>query len=107
LKEPLGVDQDIVRSGAASFTPNPMYVDPDNLVRRAIEGGCNAIQDAYLSDDVTIAQRRARRRALRIADVARCCRALQHERRLGRLRGDGGPRHGGGRSQQLRGSARR
>jgi DhnA family fructose-bisphosphate aldolase class Ia len=63
LKEPLGVDQDIVHSGAASFTPNPMYVDPDNLVRLATEGGCNAIQDAYLSDDVTIAQRRARRRA--------------------------------------------
>lgn len=39
----LPIDQGIEHSGAASFAPNPMYFDPDNLVRLAIEGGCNAI----------------------------------------------------------------
>jgi fructose-bisphosphate aldolase, class I len=39
----LPIDQGIEHSGAASFAPNPIYFDPDNLVRLAIEGGCNAI----------------------------------------------------------------
>jgi fructose-bisphosphate aldolase, class I len=39
----LPIDQGIEHSGAASFAPNPVYFDPDNLVRLAIEGGCNAI----------------------------------------------------------------
>jgi class I fructose-bisphosphate aldolase len=39
----LPIDQGVEHSGAASFAPNPMYFDPDNLVRLAIEGGCNAI----------------------------------------------------------------
>jgi fructose-bisphosphate aldolase, class I len=39
----LPIDQGIEHSGAASFAPNPLYFDPDNLVRLAIEGGCNAI----------------------------------------------------------------
>ncbi len=38
----LPVDQGIEHSAAASFAPNPMYFDPANLVRLAIEGGCNA-----------------------------------------------------------------
>jgi class I fructose-bisphosphate aldolase len=38
----LPVDQGIEHSGAASFAPNPLYFDPDNLVQLAIEGGCNA-----------------------------------------------------------------
>ncbi len=38
----LPVDQGIEHSGAASFAPNPAYFDPENLVRLAIEGGCNA-----------------------------------------------------------------
>jgi len=37
------VDQGIEHSGAASFAPNPMYFDPDNIVRLALEGGCNAV----------------------------------------------------------------
>jgi len=37
----LPVDQGIEHSGAASFAPNPLYFDPENLVRLAIEGGCN------------------------------------------------------------------
>ncbi len=39
----LPIDQGIEHSGAASFAPNPIYFDPDNLVRLAMEGGCNAI----------------------------------------------------------------
>ena len=38
----LPVDQGIEHSAAASFAPNPLYFDPSNLVRLAIEGGCNA-----------------------------------------------------------------
>ncbi len=38
----LPVDQGVEHSGAASFAPNPMYFDPENLVRLAMEGGCNA-----------------------------------------------------------------
>ncbi|HEY1539322.1 MAG TPA: class I fructose-bisphosphate aldolase [Solirubrobacteraceae bacterium] len=38
----LPVDQGIEHSAAASFAPNPIYFDPGNLVRLAIEGGCNA-----------------------------------------------------------------
>jgi len=39
----LPIDQGIEHSAAASFAPNPVYFDPNNLVRLAIEGGCNAI----------------------------------------------------------------
>jgi len=39
----LPIDQGIEHSAAASFAPNPIYMDPNNLVRLAIEGGCNAI----------------------------------------------------------------
>ncbi len=39
----LPVDQGIEHSGAASFAPNPAYFDPENIVRLALEGGCNAV----------------------------------------------------------------
>ena len=39
----LPVDQGIEHSGAASFAPNPIYFDPENIVRLAVEGGCNAV----------------------------------------------------------------
>ncbi|NUQ37885.1 MAG: class I fructose-bisphosphate aldolase [Caldilineales bacterium] len=39
----LPVDQGIEHSGAASFAPNPIYFDPENIVRLAIEGGCNCV----------------------------------------------------------------
>ena len=39
----LPVDQGVEHSGAASFAPNPMYFDPENIVRLAIEGGCNGV----------------------------------------------------------------
>src|SRR3954466_1581619 len=39
----LPVDQGIEHSAGASFAPNPMYFDPENIVRLAFEGGCNAV----------------------------------------------------------------
>jgi len=39
----LPVDQGIEHSAGASFAPNPLYFDPENIVRLAIEGGCNAV----------------------------------------------------------------
>jgi class I fructose-bisphosphate aldolase len=39
----LPVDQGIEHSAAASFAPNPAYMDPENIVKLAIEGGCNAV----------------------------------------------------------------
>jgi class I fructose-bisphosphate aldolase len=39
----LPIDQGIEHSGAASFSPNPIYFDPENIARLAIEGGCNAV----------------------------------------------------------------
>src|SRR6202521_2408910 len=39
----LPVDQGIEHSAGASFAPNPMYFDPENLVKLATEGGCNAV----------------------------------------------------------------
>jgi class I fructose-bisphosphate aldolase len=39
----LPVDQGIEHSAGASFAPNPEYFDPENILRLAIEGGCNAV----------------------------------------------------------------
>ena len=39
----LPVDQGIEHSAGASFAPNPIYFDPENLVKLAIDGGCNAV----------------------------------------------------------------
>ena len=39
----LPVDQGIEHSANASFTPNPIYFDPENIVKLAIKGGCNAV----------------------------------------------------------------
>ncbi len=39
----LPVDQGIEHSAGASFAPNPLYFDPDNIVKLALEGGCNAV----------------------------------------------------------------
>jgi len=43
----LPVDQGIEHSGGASFAPNPQYFDPENIVKLAIEGGCNAVASTY------------------------------------------------------------
>ncbi|MBN1610692.1 MAG: class I fructose-bisphosphate aldolase [Polyangiaceae bacterium] len=39
----LPVDQGVEHSAGASFAPNPDYFDPENIVRLALEGGCNAV----------------------------------------------------------------
>ena len=39
----LPVDQGIEHSAGASFAPEPIYFDPENIVKLAIEGGCNAV----------------------------------------------------------------
>lgn len=43
----LPVDQGIEHTAAASFAPNPDYFDPENIIRLAIEGGCNAVATTF------------------------------------------------------------
>jgi class I fructose-bisphosphate aldolase len=43
----LPVDQGIEHSGGASFAPNTAYFDPENIVKLAIEGGCNAVASTF------------------------------------------------------------
>lgn len=43
----LPVDQGIEHSAGASFAPNPEYFDPENIVKLAMEGGCNAVASTY------------------------------------------------------------
>ncbi len=43
----LPVDQGIEHTAGASFAPNPEYFDPENIVKLAIEGGCNAVASTF------------------------------------------------------------
>ncbi len=43
----LPVDQGIEHSAGASFAPNPVYFDPENIVKLAIEGGCNGVASTF------------------------------------------------------------
>jgi class I fructose-bisphosphate aldolase len=43
----LPVDQGVEHSAGASFAKNPIYFDPENIVRLAIEGGCNAVASTF------------------------------------------------------------
>lgn len=43
----LPVDQGIEHTAGASFSPNPLYFDPENIVRLAIEGNCNAVASTF------------------------------------------------------------
>jgi class I fructose-bisphosphate aldolase len=43
----LPVDQGIEHSAGASFAPNPQYFDPENIIKLAIEGGCNAVASTF------------------------------------------------------------
>lgn len=43
----LPVDQGIEHSAGASFAPNPIYFDPENIIKLAIEAGCNAVASTY------------------------------------------------------------
>lgn len=43
----LPVDQGIEHSAGASFAPNPVYFDPENIVKLAVEGGCNGVASTF------------------------------------------------------------
>lgn len=43
----LPVDQGIEHSAGASFAPNPIYFDPENIIKLAMEGGCNAVASTF------------------------------------------------------------
>ena len=43
----LPVDQGIEHTAGASFAPNPRYFDPENIIKLAIEGGCNAVATTF------------------------------------------------------------
>src|ERR671920_887956 len=43
----LPVDQGIEHSAGASFAPNPLYFDPENICKLAVEGGCNAVASTF------------------------------------------------------------
>lgn len=43
----LPVDQGIEHSAGASFAKNPLYFDPENIIKLALEGGCNAVASTY------------------------------------------------------------
>lgn len=43
----LPVDQDVEHSAGASFAANPMYFDPENIIKLAIEGNCNAVASTF------------------------------------------------------------
>jgi class I fructose-bisphosphate aldolase len=62
----LPVDQGIEHSGGASFAPNPQMFDPENIVKLAIEGGCNAVASTFGVLGVT-----ARRYAHRIPFIVK------------------------------------
>ncbi|KAA2239150.1 class I fructose-bisphosphate aldolase [Chitinophaga agrisoli] len=43
----LPVDQDIEHSAGSAFAPNPIYFDPENILKLAVEGGCNAVATTF------------------------------------------------------------
>jgi class I fructose-bisphosphate aldolase len=43
----LPVDQGVEHTAGASFAPNPMFFDPENIVKLAMEGGCNAVASTF------------------------------------------------------------
>ena len=43
----LPVDQGVEHSGGSAFAPNPMYFDPENIVKLAIEAGCSAVASTF------------------------------------------------------------
>jgi fructose-bisphosphate aldolase, class I len=56
----LPVDQGIEHTAGASFGPNPMYFDPENIIKLAVEGGCNAVATTFGTFG-TVARRYAHR----------------------------------------------
>lgn len=43
----LPVDQGIEHTAGASFAPNPLYFDPENIVKLAVEAECNAVASTF------------------------------------------------------------
>jgi class I fructose-bisphosphate aldolase len=43
----LPIDQGIEHSAGSAFAPNPIYFDPENIIKLAIEGGCNAVASTF------------------------------------------------------------
>ncbi len=43
----LPVDQDIEHSAGSAFAPNPIYFDPESILKLAVEGGCNAVATTF------------------------------------------------------------
>lgn len=43
----LPIDQGIEHTAGASFAPNPLYFDPENIIKLAMEGGCNAVATTF------------------------------------------------------------
>ncbi len=43
----LPIDQGIEHSAASSFAPNPIYFDPENIVKLAVDGGCNGVASTF------------------------------------------------------------
>jgi class I fructose-bisphosphate aldolase len=43
----LPIDQGIEHSAGASFAPNPIYFDPENIIKLAVEGRCNAVASTF------------------------------------------------------------
>lgn len=41
------VDQGIEHSAGSAFAPNPIYFDPENIIKLAMEGGCNGVASTY------------------------------------------------------------
>jgi class I fructose-bisphosphate aldolase len=41
------VDQGVEHSAGSAFAPNPIYFDPENIIKLAIEGGCNAVASTF------------------------------------------------------------
>ena len=104
----LPVDQGIEHSAGASFAPNPDYFDPENIVKLAIEGGCNAVASTFGVLGIGGAEVRAQDsvpgedQSQRVADLSEQVRS-DHVRH-----GEAGVRHGRGRRLARRSiSARR
>ena len=74
----LPVDQGIEHSAGASFAPNPMYFDPENIVKLAIEGGCNAVASTFGVLGVGRAQVRAQDPVHREAQPQRAAVVPEH-----------------------------
>src|SRR6476659_3773101 len=62
----LPVDQGVEHTAAASFAPNPIYLEPENIVKLALEAGCNAV-----ASTVGVLGAVARRYAHRIPFIAK------------------------------------